>query len=108
MRGRLWCIDAGHGGLDSGAVASSGEAERHIVLAFAKTLRERLEASGKYRVVLTRETDVFLPLTERVRIARQNQADLFISIHADALGVGGRRSAGGDDFIRSPTKPPIC
>jgi N-acetylmuramoyl-L-alanine amidase len=78
-------IDPGHGGIDNGTQAASGEQEKAIVLDFARALRERLEKSGKYRVVLTRADDTFIPLGERVQIARANKAELFISIHADAL-----------------------
>ena len=78
-------IDPGHGGLDSGSSAAGGEAEKTIVLAFAHSLQEKLEQAGKYRVVMTRSDDSFVPLGERVRIARANKAALFISIHADAL-----------------------
>src|SRR5262245_21571210 len=78
-------IDPGHGGLDNGTTAASGETEKSIVLEFAQQLRDRLEKAGKYRVVLTRTDDSFVSLPDRVRIARANKAALFISIHADAL-----------------------
>jgi N-acetylmuramoyl-L-alanine amidase len=78
-------IDPGHGGMDGGTSAPSGESEKTIVLDFAQQLREKLEKRGKYRVVMTRTDDSFVPLGERVRIARQNKAALFISIHADAM-----------------------
>lgn len=78
-------IDPGHGGIDNGTQAATGEQEKTIVLDFALGLRERLEKTGKYRVVLTRSDDTFIPLAERVQIARANKAELFISIHADAL-----------------------
>lgn len=78
-------LDPGHGGIDNGTVASSGENEKDIVLAFAKALRERIEKSGKYRVVMTRGDDTFIPLAERVKFARDHTASLFVSIHADAL-----------------------
>ncbi|HXW25535.1 MAG TPA: N-acetylmuramoyl-L-alanine amidase [Xanthobacteraceae bacterium] len=81
----LVVIDPGHGGLDSGTVARSGETEKTIVLDFALKLRDRLEKTGKYRVALTRTDDHFVPLAERVRLARAGQAALLISIHADAL-----------------------
>ncbi|WP_051955638.1 N-acetylmuramoyl-L-alanine amidase [Beijerinckia mobilis] len=77
-------IDPGHGGVDSGAIAGD-LVEKTLVRDFAKRLEERLSAAHRYRLVMTREEDVFVPLGERVRIARQNQADLFISIHADIL-----------------------
>lgn len=78
-------IDPGHGGIDHGAQTESGVHEKSIVLDFAKALRERIEKGGKYRVVMTREDDTFIPLAERVRIARHHKAALFLSIHADAL-----------------------
>lgn len=78
-------IDPGHGGLDAGTTAQSGEAEKSIVLDFSRELKERLEKTGKYQVVMTRGDDSFVSLPERVRIARAHKAALFISIHADAL-----------------------
>jgi len=78
-------LDPGHGGLDTGTVAASGETEKAIVLEFAQVLRDKLEKSGKYRVAMTRTDDNFVPLAERVRLARAWQASLFISIHADAF-----------------------
>ncbi len=79
-------LDPGHGGLDAGTTAPSGEAEKTIVLDLAQMLRERLEATGKYRVVMTRDDDSFVALGERVRMARSSKASLFVSIHADTLG----------------------
>ena len=81
----LIVLDPGHGGIDNGAKAASGELEKDVVLQFAQTLRGRLEASGKYRVTMTRADDTFIPLAERVRIARGQSASLFVSIHADAI-----------------------
>lgn len=78
-------IDPGHGGIDSGTQAASGEAEKDIVLEFSLALRDRLEKSDKFRVVMTRSDDTFVPLGERVRIARRQRAALFVSIHADSL-----------------------
>ncbi|MGL4445316.1 MAG: N-acetylmuramoyl-L-alanine amidase [Alsobacter sp.] len=77
-------IDPGHGGIDPGAVVAS-IAEKAVVLAFGLRLKEQLEASGRYRVLMTRDDDRFVPLAERVGIARAAGADLFISIHADSL-----------------------
>jgi N-acetylmuramoyl-L-alanine amidase len=77
-------IDPGHGGIDNGTQAS-GESEKNLVLGFGLALRDRIEKSGKYRVVMTRTDDTFIPLAERVRIARNQSAALFVSIHADAL-----------------------
>lgn len=77
-------IDPGHGGIDPGTVVAS-IAEKSVVLAFGAKLKEQLEASGRYRVLMTRDDDRFVPLAERVGIARAAGADLFISIHADSL-----------------------
>jgi N-acetylmuramoyl-L-alanine amidase len=77
-------IDPGHGGIDNGTQAS-GESEKNLVLGFALALRDRIEKTGKYRVVVTRTDDTFIPLGERVKIARNQSAALFVSIHADAL-----------------------
>ena len=79
-------IDPGHGGVDMGATGRHGEHEKDIVLEFARALQTKVEAGGRLRAVLTRSEDVFLPLGERVRIARNNNAALFLSIHADTLG----------------------
>jgi N-acetylmuramoyl-L-alanine amidase len=81
----LIVLDPGHGGIDNGTRASSGEMEKTIVLEFSQLLRDKLEKSGKYRVFMTRSDDSFIPLGERVRMARAHQASLFVSIHADAL-----------------------
>jgi N-acetylmuramoyl-L-alanine amidase len=81
---QLVVIDPGHGGIDPGAVVAS-IAEKSVVLAFGLALKGQLEASGRYRVLMTRDDDTFVPLGERVRIARAAGADLFISIHADSL-----------------------
>jgi N-acetylmuramoyl-L-alanine amidase len=82
----LIVIDPGHGGPDTGTKAGGGEImEKNVVLDFSLTLRDQLEKSGRYRVVLTRTDDTFIPLAERVKFARQRQAELFISVHADAL-----------------------
>jgi len=80
----LIIIDPGHGGVDNGTQAS-GESEKNLVLAFGLALRDRIEKSGKYRVVMTRSDDTFIPLDDRVKIARNQSAALFVSIHADAL-----------------------
>ncbi len=80
-------IDPGHGGIDNGTQAG-GESEKNLVLGFALALRDRVEKVGKYRVVMTRADDTFIPLPDRVRIARNQSAALFVSIHADALPRG--------------------
>lgn len=77
-------IDPGHGGVDPGAQGIKAW-EKNIVLAFSKEFARQLKATGRYDVHLTRSTDVYIPLRQRVRIARDKEADLFISIHADAI-----------------------
>jgi N-acetylmuramoyl-L-alanine amidase len=86
-------VDPGHGGIDNGTHAPSGEQEKDLVLRFATMLREKLEKTGKYRVAMTRADDTFVPLNDRVRFARGQGAQLFISIHCDALA----RSEGSAD-----------
>tara|TARA_R110002110_G_scaffold24313_9_gene91259 strand:+ start:2543 stop:3778 length:1236 start_codon:yes stop_codon:yes gene_type:complete len=83
---KLIVIDPGHGGVDPGAMSRSGVWEKHIVLAFARELRQSLLATGKFRVRLTRERDVFIRLRDRIAVARRVGADLFISVHADSIG----------------------
>ena len=78
-------VDPGHGGEDPGAIGPSGLREKDVVLAVALKLRERLNAVPDMRVMLTRDADFFVPLAERVQRARRVQADLFVSIHADAF-----------------------
>jgi N-acetylmuramoyl-L-alanine amidase len=77
-------IDPGHGGPDNGT-QWDGASEKTIVLAFALALRDRIEKTGKYRVVMTRTDDTFIPLDDRVKFGRSQSASLFVSIHADAL-----------------------
>ena len=81
----LVVLDPGHGGIDTGTKGPNGQTEKDIVLDFAKRLEEKIETAGKYRVLLTRSEDSFVPLAERVRFAREAGAALFISIHADSL-----------------------
>ena len=78
-------IDPGHGGEDPGAIGPSGLKEKDVVLALALQLRERLNAKPGVRVLMTRDSDFFVPLGERVKKAERVQADLFVSIHADAF-----------------------
>ncbi len=80
-------IDPGHGGVDNGT-RSGDEMEKNLVLAFGLALRDRLEKSGKYRVVMTRSDDTFIPLDDRVKVAHSQAAALFVSIHADYLPRG--------------------
>jgi N-acetylmuramoyl-L-alanine amidase len=84
----LVVLDPGHGGIDTGTKAPSGELEKNIVLEFAQALRQRIEETGKYRVLMTRTDDTFIPLADRVKIARDAGASLFVSIHADSLPHG--------------------
>jgi N-acetylmuramoyl-L-alanine amidase len=82
-------IDPGHGGVDNGTQAGGGDImEKNLVLGFGLALRDRIEKSGKYRVVMTRTDDTFIPLGDRVKMARNESAALFVSIHADALPRG--------------------
>src|SRR5437868_3597333 len=96
-------LDPGHGGIDNGAVAASGAMEKDIVLEFSTELRDQLERSGKYRVVMTRTDDTFIPLVDRVRMARIRQAALFVSIHADAIGKGEGEAQGATIYTLSET-----
>jgi N-acetylmuramoyl-L-alanine amidase len=81
---RTIVIDAGHGGRDPGAIGTTGVREKDVVLDAALQLRAALEARGRYVVALTRDADTFVALEDRVRFARGQNADLFISIHADS------------------------
>lgn len=78
-------IDPGHGGEDPGAIGRRGTYEKNVVLAIARKLKARLDAEPNMRTMLTRDDDYFVPLAQRVQKARRVQADLFISIHADAF-----------------------
>lgn len=84
-RRRVVVIDPGHGGVDPGTHGKSGVVEKDVVLAFGKELAKRLNATGRYEVHMTRDKDIFIPLRERVQIARRYKADLFISVHADSI-----------------------
>ena len=86
-------LDPGHGGEDPGAIGPSGLKEKDVVLAVALKLRERLNSNPNIRVMMTRDGDYFVPLHERVRKARRVQADLFVSIHADAFFTPQARGA---------------
>lgn len=82
---RVIAIDPGHGGVDPGTVGDSGTYEKHITLSMAREFRKRLQATGRYKVVLTRDRDVFVRLRDRIATAREAGAELFISVHADAI-----------------------
>jgi N-acetylmuramoyl-L-alanine amidase len=99
----LVVLDPGHGGIDNGTHAASGENEKSIVLDFALMLRDKIEKGGRYRVLMTRNEDVFVALGERVRFARQHHAALFISIHVDALGRGDGDAQGATIYTLSET-----
>lgn len=86
-------IDGGHGGHDPGALGGKSH-EKDVTLAAAKVLKARLERTGRFKVVMTRDSDVYIPLEQRVKIARTANADLFISLHADS---------GGDPKVRGAT-----
>ncbi|QWD74753.1 N-acetylmuramoyl-L-alanine amidase [Polynucleobacter sp. TSB-Sco08W16] len=78
-------IDPGHGGEDPGAIGSMGSREKHVVLSIAKRLKDKIENEAYMRPYLTRDGDYFVPLHVRVQKARRVEADLFVSIHADAF-----------------------
>lgn len=82
---RTVVIDAGHGGVDPGTISSDGTYEKQVTLSVALELKRQLERTGRYNVIVTRQSDIFIPLGERVEIGRRAKADLFISLHADAI-----------------------
>jgi N-acetylmuramoyl-L-alanine amidase len=94
-------LDPGHGGIDNGTRAKSGELEKDLALQFAIMLRDKLERTGKYRVAMTRGDDTFVELAERVRFARLRKAQLFISIHCDALARGEGEAEGATVYTLS-------
>ena len=85
----LIVIDPGHGGNDMGATGVTGVFEKDVVLAFSIALAKKIEAQGLCRVILTRDQDMFIPLDDRVKIARQHNAAVFLSIHGDTIAAGG-------------------
>ena len=89
-------LDAGHGGLDTGAVGVHGTLEKAVVLEFTRELHRKLEATGRYTLHMTRDSDTFVPLRRRVNMGREKNADLFISIHADSVRSG-------KDIVRGAT-----
>jgi N-acetylmuramoyl-L-alanine amidase len=99
----LVVLDPGHGGIDIGTKGPGGEEEKDIVLNFAQRLRDRVEKTGKYRVLMTRSDDTFVPLGDRVRIARDAGAALFVSIHADSLPHGEGDAQGASIYTLSDT-----
>jgi N-acetylmuramoyl-L-alanine amidase len=99
----LVVLDPGHGGIDTGTKGPQGEEEKDIVLDFAQRLRQRIERTAKYRVLMTRSDDTFVPLADRVRIARDAGAALFVSIHADSLPHGEGDARGASIYTLSET-----
>ncbi len=97
-------IDAGHGGKDPGAIGYGGIKEKDINLAIARRVAEYLKKDGRFKVVLTRKGDYFVPLHKRALIALKNRADLFISIHSDAAPKKNPRARGTQVFALSPLK----
>jgi N-acetylmuramoyl-L-alanine amidase len=84
-------IDPGHGGHDSGAM-KNGAVEKDITLAFSKILAKKLNATGRYKVMMTREEDVFIPLGDRVAFGEKHKANLFIAVHCDYADTGSTAS----------------
>jgi N-acetylmuramoyl-L-alanine amidase len=83
---RIVVIDPGHGGMDPGAIGGSGNTlEKEVSLRTGLALRDQLEETGRYRVIMTRDDDRIVPLRDRLQIARHSQGELFISLHADSL-----------------------
>ena len=78
-------LDPGHGGVDPGAVGVSGIYEKEVTLAMAREIKRQLETTGRFKVVMTRDDDVFVRLRDRIAKARTAEAELFVSIHADAM-----------------------
>ena len=78
-------IDPGHGGVDPGTVGISGIYEKHITLSMARELKRQLQQTGRFKVLLTHDRDIFVQLRDRVRMARDAKAELFISVHADTV-----------------------
>jgi N-acetylmuramoyl-L-alanine amidase len=81
----LIVIDPGHGGVDPGSLGVGGLFEKNVTIGMARELKKQLEATGRYRVLMTRDRDVYLKLGERVAFARDHHANLFISLHADSI-----------------------
>jgi N-acetylmuramoyl-L-alanine amidase len=77
-------IDAGHGGVDPGSIGKAGTREKHVTLAIARRLKERIDREPGMRAVLTRDSDYFVELRDRIVRARRQQADMFVSVHADS------------------------
>ena len=93
LRKKMIIVDAGHGGRDPGAVAAGGILEKDITLSAARELKKQLEATGRYNVKLTRNSNHYIKLYERVNFARKHKGDLFVSLHADSIGKSNVRGA---------------
>jgi len=92
-------VDPGHGGQDPGAIGLRGTEEKNVTLAIARRLAHRIDEQRGMRAVLTRDSDIFIPLRERMLIARRAKADLFVSVHADC--ITDRQIAGASVYILS-------
>lgn len=90
---RTIVIDPGHGGIDPGTISTKGYQEKDIVLETARQIKETLESTGNFRVLLTRDRDIYIPHRQRFEYARNVGADLFISIHADSISDKNIRGA---------------
>lgn len=90
---KIIVIDAGHGGVDPGTIGAKGTLEKNVTLAMARELKRQLEATGVYKVVMTRDSDVYIPLEDRTMIARAAHAEMFISLHADSHEEASLRGA---------------
>ncbi|MBV6863624.1 N-acetylmuramoyl-L-alanine amidase [Xanthomonas euvesicatoria] len=101
LRPYVVAIDAGHGGKDPGAVSADARYEKHVAMAVAGRLHRRLASDARYRPTMIRSDDRFVPLHERVLIAHRHNADLFVSIHADA--APSRQARGASVFALSQT-----
>lgn len=93
-------IDAGHGGVDPGSVGKRGTYEKHVTLAIARRLKERIDREPGMRAVLTRDNDTYVDLRDRIVRARKQQADMFVSVHADSYT--NRSVAGSSVYVLSP------
>ncbi len=101
LRKPVIVLDPGHGGIDPGGIGVGGVEEKTITLPMALELRRLLEAEGRYRVILTRDDDTYLPLRDRIKVAHDAGADLFVSLHADISSDP--RQAGASVYTLSET-----
>lgn len=99
MRPLIIAIDPGHGGQDPGAIGLTGNREKDVTLAIARELARQVNATPGMKAYLTRDTDVFIPLNQRARLARSAKADMFVSIHADA--AENRKAKGSSVYVLS-------